>query len=403
MLQAAGNARWAWNWGLAKKQEAYKATGKTPSAIDLHRELNLLKKKPIEDGGVPWMYEASKCAPQEALRDLDQAFKRFFDRVKKGEKPGYPKFKNKNRGIGGFRLTDHIIAREDSIKLPSLGRVRLMPGEKGYLPLGKHSQASITEDCGRWFVSVVGPDFPEAEPNGFPSVGLDMGVAILAALSDGTMIENPKALGKVKKKLKRFDQALSRKQPESNNRRKAKAKRAGLHRRVRNVRRDALHKASTMLTKSHGQIAIEALKVKNMVKSGGTRKRGLNRVMHDASLGEFRRQLEYKGKRYGCEIVAVPPQYTSQRCSSCGHVDAGNRASQSVFKCLSCGFGCNADTNAAINILAAASWPEAQNACGGGVSPDSRQSSLKQESKQNPDRGSLEQRSLSCGTSCDKG
>ncbi len=383
MLQAAGNARWAWNWGLARKQEAYKATGKSPSAIDLHRELNALKKMPVEDGGVPWMYAASKCAPQEALRNLDVAFKRFFERVKNGEKPGYPKFKSRSRGIGGFALTDQIYVREDGIKLPSLGRVRFMPGEKGYLPLGKYAQASVTEDCGRWFVSVVGAETPESAPNGLPAVGVDMGVAVLAGLSDGTFIENPKALAKAKKKLRRADQAMSRKQPGSSNRRKAKAKRARLFRRVRNVRRDALHKATTMLTKSHGHIAIEDLRVKSMVKSGGARKRGLNRVMHDASLGEIRRQLEYKGRRHGCKITAVPPQYTSQRCSSCGHTEAGNRPSQSVFKCLRCGFACNADTNASINILAAASWPEALNACGETVRPRARtrRVSTKQESR----------------------
>lgn len=381
MLQASGNARWAWNWGLAKKQEAYQSTGKSPSAIDLHRELNALKRKPIEEGGIPWMYAASKCAPQEALRNLDVAFKRFFERVKRGEKPGYPKFKSRNKEIGGFALTGAICVVDDGVKLPSLGRVRLMPGEKGYIPLGKYAQASITEDCGRWYVSVVGPKIPEADPNELPSVGVDMGVTVLAALSDGTFIENPKAMAKAKKKLRRFDQSLSRKKPGSANRKKAKAKRAKLFRRVRNVRRDALHKATTMLTKSHGQVVIEDLKVKNMVKSGGARKRGLNRVMHDASLGEFRRQLEYKGKRYGCKVVAVPPHYTSQRCSSCGHTESGNRPTQSVFKCLSCGFACNADTNASINILAAASWTEAQNACGESVRPRKRQPSMKQESR----------------------
>lgn len=370
MLQAAGNARWAYNWGLRRKQEEYAKTGKSPSAIDLGKELVILKKMPVEDGGVPWMYEASKCAPHEALRDLDEAFKRFFGRVKKGITPvGYPRFKKRSDGIGGFRLTHPSTVYDNGIKLPRLGRMRLMPGEHGYIPLGKYSRATIREEVGRWFVSVVGAEIPDAAPNGLDAVGVDLGVSILATVSDGTRIANPKAFGKAKSKLKRLNQALSRTKKGSANRGKAKARLARAHYRVRNVRKDALHKATTMLTKSHGRIAIEDLKIGNMVRKGGSRKRGLNRVMHDASLSEFRRMLEYKGKRYGCEIEAVPAAYTSQRCSSCGHTEAGNRPSQAVFACLSCGHAANADLNAAINILAAASWSEAQNACGGSVRP----------------------------------
>ena len=94
LLQHAGAARWAYNWGLQRKIEAFKATGKSPSAIDLHRELNLLKKKTKEEGGIPWMYLSSKCAPQEALRNLDKAYDSFFRRCKKGDRvKGFPRFK----------------------------------------------------------------------------------------------------------------------------------------------------------------------------------------------------------------------------------------------------------------------------------------------------------------------
>src|SRR5581483_11556358 len=130
----AGAARWAYNRGLARKQEAYHATGTSPSAIDLHRELNVLKKTDL-----PWMYEVSKCAPQEALRNLDTAFAHFFRRVKlkqqgkwKG-KLGYPRPKSKKQGLGSFRLTGSIVVFPDAIQLPRLGRVRLK--ERGYLPV----------------------------------------------------------------------------------------------------------------------------------------------------------------------------------------------------------------------------------------------------------------------------
>ena len=367
LLQHAGNARWAYNWGLSRHKEAYErwvAEGKPkkwkgwPNAISLHRDLNTLKKASPEDGGVPWMYEASKAAPQEALRDLDRAFRNFLSGRAK-----YPRLKSRSRGVGGFRLTGTIKADHRTIQLPVIGRVKFQPGEQGYLPWGKHAQVSVTEQAGRWFVSVVGPEVCEATPEG-PEVGLDLGVARLATLSDGTIIENPRALARGQRKIKRLQQEVSRKKKGSANRGKARRRLATAHARVRNVRRDALHKVTTTIAKSHGKVVVEDLKVRNMTAGGGSRKRGLNRVVLDAAFGEFRRLLEYKGKLYGCEVVAVPPHYTSQRCSECGHIERGNRRSQSEFRCLSCGHEANADLNAAINILAAASSSEAENACG---------------------------------------
>jgi len=375
LLQHAGNARWAFNWGLARKKEAWairkdsldagvptKDAPRVPTAIDLHRELNKLKQLPVEEGGVPWMYESSKCAPQEALRNLDRAFQHFFRRVKAGEKPGYPRFKSRNRGIGGFTLTGSIRAEIRVMVLPRIGRLRIKPGDHGYLPIGSYGSATVTEQAGRWFVSIAGPEVVEAVPNGKPAVGLDLGVVRLATLSDGTVIENPKALAVGQKKIKRLQKEVSKKKKGSANRGKARAKLAKAHARVTSVRKDALHKATTTIAKNHGKVSIEDLRVRNMTRSGGLRKRGLNRVVLDASFSEFRRLLEYKGQLYGCKIVAVPAAYTSQRCSACGHVEKGNRTSQAEFCCLSCGFEANADLNAAINILVAGSCSDTLNA-----------------------------------------
>ena len=128
LLRHAGAKRWTYNWRLRRKIEEYEKTGKSPSATALHRELNRLKKAPPGEGGVPWMYEVSKCAPQEALRDLDRAFQNFFRRLKTGEKPGFPRFKSKKKGIGSFRLTGTIRVFERHIQLPRLGRLR--PGDR---------------------------------------------------------------------------------------------------------------------------------------------------------------------------------------------------------------------------------------------------------------------------------
>lgn len=382
LLQHAGNARWAYNWGLRRKQEAYKvrkaalATGvpkeeapKVPTAVDLHRELNALKKLPVEAGGVPWMYAASKCAPQEALRNLDEAFTHFFRRCReKAPKKGYPKFKSRKRGIGGFRLTGTVKVAQKEVTLPTIGRVRTMSGEAAYLPTGKHGEVAVTEKAGRWFVSVreQGESRP-ALPNGGPSVGLDMGVRKLAVLSDEVVFENRKALAGALRQLQRANRRVHRRQKGSANRGKARQRLAKVHYHVGNLRRDALHKASTAITKRYGRVVIEDLKIQNMT-SKGRFKSGLNRVMLDASLGEFRRMLEYKGILYGCEIVVVHPAYTSQDCSCCGaRNDCG---SSEIYRCASsCGLVIDRDFNAARNILkAAASRSEAQNACGATVS-----------------------------------
>ena len=175
--------------------EAYRNSKKVPTAIDLHRELNRLKKSELS-----WMYAVSKCAPQEALRNLDQAYAHFFRRVKEkkaGKKipAGFPKFKSKKNGVGGFRLTGAIHVYEKAIQLPRLGRLRLK--ERGYLPMeGVHIlSATVSERAGRWFVSIqVEQEIPDPQANYQPVVGVDLGILALATFSDGTRIENPHAL-----------------------------------------------------------------------------------------------------------------------------------------------------------------------------------------------------------------
>src|SRR5260370_27132526 len=188
----AGAARWAYNWGLARKQEVYRTTGKSPSAMDLHRELNALKHT-----AVPWMYEVSKCAPQEALRNLDRAFDGFFRRAalqKAGKhrgKVGFPRVKPKKRGLRSFRLTGSIAVVADAIQLPRLGRLRLK--ERGDLPTSgvKVLSATVSEQAGHWYVSVQVEQEREVATNTRPVVGVDLGVKTLATLSAGTVIPTP--------------------------------------------------------------------------------------------------------------------------------------------------------------------------------------------------------------------
>jgi transposase len=248
----AGAARYAYNWGLSRKQEVYQQTGRSISAMELHRELNQLKQTEL-----PWMYEVSKAAPQEALRDLDDAFRRFFRRVQlktegkwKG-KLGYPKFKTKRKGLGSFRLTGSIHIYECAVDLPRLGSLRLH--ERGYLPTSgvQVLSAIVCEEAGRWFVSVqVEEEVPDPPPGTGEPIGVDLGIKTLAQCSDGMTIENPKALRSELKRIRRLHRRLSRKAKGSKNRTKARQRLARKYARVAHIRRDALHQGTSRLTRA---------------------------------------------------------------------------------------------------------------------------------------------------------
>src|SRR5947209_9019592 len=217
-LKHAGCARKAYNWGLARKQAARAAGLPMPTARQLHRELNALKATEFS-----YMYEVSKCAPQEALIDLDNAFRHFFRKVnlkKQGKwrgKCGYPQFKSRKKGIGGFRLTGALHVFEKSIQLPRLGTLRLK--EHGYLPVGaKVAQATVSECAGRWYVSIqVAQEVAEPLPATGPVIGVDLGIKTLAVVSDGREIHNPKALRTRLKKLQRLSRWHPSKQKGSAN------------------------------------------------------------------------------------------------------------------------------------------------------------------------------------------
>jgi putative transposase len=361
-LKHAGAARFAYNWGLSRYEAEYKAGRKTPNAQSLHKELNALKQTEL-----PWMYEVSKCAPQEALRDLEKAFKNFFRKCKlkkigkwKG-KCGYPKLKSKKKGIGSFRLTGAIHVEEGHVQLPRLGRLRLK--EKGYIPTEgvKILSATVSEQAGRWFVSVqVEEEQPDPTLAMGNTVGVDLGIKALATCSDGTVMENPKALRSNLKKLRRLSRRHSRKQKGSKNRAKATRKLARLHAHIANIRSDTLHKATSWITAKTKPdqerptcIVIEDLNVSGMLKN-----HKLARSIADVGFYEFRRQLAYKAVLSGSLVYTVSRwEPSSKTCSWCGWVDEDLQLSDRIFHCKECGYVADRDLNAAINLaLAAAFW-----------------------------------------------
>jgi putative transposase len=222
----------------------------------------------------------------------------------------------------------------------------------------------VSQSCGKWFIAIqtereVVPPVHEATS----AIGVDLGIARFATLSDGTAIAPVNSFRKHQRRLARAQRAVARKKKFSRNWVKANRRVQRIHATIAHVRRDFLHKSSTALSKNHALICIEDLKVRNMSKSAkgskeqpGTNvkaKSGLNRAILDQGWSEFRRQLEYKQAWRGGLVVAVPPHHTSQRCACCGHVDAANRKSQARFECVACSYRNNADVNAASNILAA--------------------------------------------------
>jgi len=374
-----GAARFAYNWGLARLKEALEQGRPLPSAIQLHKEWNRWKRE-----NAPWWVEVSKCAPQEAFRDLERAVRNWRE-----GRANFPRFKRKKSlDDNKARLTGSIRVTPRHVKLPRIGKVRTKERTDKLLELiqaGKARilSATISREADRWFVSltcvVERPDPEPREVRGPEDiVGVDLGLESFITLSDGTKVEAPKPLKKALRLLERRSRQLSRKQKFSQNFRKASLRLVRLHRRIRNIRRDFLHKVTTWLAKTKPVIVVESLNVRGMSQNGH-----LSQAIHDVGWGMFRRMLEYKCQWYGARLIVVPQDFPSTKaCSNCGEIGPPLPLSQRVFRCEACGLEIDRDWNAALNLwqygLATLNGPTGSslgsNACGEGKFP-----SLKQE------------------------
>jgi len=377
LQQHTGVARFVYNWGLEQRISLFKnnqGTARFTDAMKQHKLLNSLKKTQFS-----WMYECSKCAPQESLRDLHRAFQNFYRGMKQGKKVGFPKFKRK--GVrNSFRLTGTIRFEGRKIQLPRIGKIRIKEKRKRYYS-GHILSVTIRRRATRWFVSVtVEEELPNPKYISGNTVGVDLGVKTLATISDGTTFSNPRALGRRLKKVMHLSRSLSRKKKGSRNLEKAKLRLAKMYLKTFNIRQDTLHKVTTYLAKSHSKIVIEDLGVSGMMKN-----RRLSRVIADVGLYEFRRQLEYKCQWYGSQLVIAPRIFpSSKRCSSCGHKKKELSLSEREYHCEQCGIQIDRDLNAALNLVTV-SLPETQTACEEDVRLDANpyrfteQTSMKQE------------------------
>ena len=341
MSQAAGTARFAYNWALSEWKKQYEAwkqdnTLSKPSQEALRRQLNSIKRKQF-----PWMLEVTKNAPQMAIIQLGQAFKNFF-----AGRSRYPKFRKKGRDDRFTLTNDQFSIDAFRIRIPRLGWVRMRESLRF---AGKIMSATISRVANRWFVSITvdtedNSHLPKAENQG--AAGVDLGVSALATLSTGEIIAGPKPHKALLSRLKRLSRSLSRKQKGSANRGKVKIKLAKLHARIASIRTDALHKLTTDLTRRFHSIGIENLNVRGMMKN-----RHLSRAVADMSFYEFRRQLQYKTAMRGGQVVVADRFYPSSKtCSVCGYKLESLPLSVRKWKCPGCGTDHDRDLNAAINL-----------------------------------------------------
>jgi putative transposase len=217
---------------------------------------------------------------------------------------------------------------------------------------------TISRHADRWFISFKIEVEPTITPKLVEGVGVDLGVNSIATLSTGETFKGAKSYKKYEKKLTLLQYLLRHKQVGSSNYNKAQLKIARLHRKIVNIRSDTLHKLTTYISKNHAVIGLEDLNVSGMMAN-----RKLAKAIGDMGFHEFRRQLEYKCQLYGSQLVFVDRFYPSSKtCSNCGHVKESLSLSERVFKCDECGFECDRDTNASINLEKAAS--SVVSACG---------------------------------------
>ena len=351
--QIAGCCRFAYNYFLAQRIQEYRTDFVMPNYYVQAVQLPSLKEE------YPWLKEVPSQTLQQTLKDLDQAYKNFFRRVKTGGVLGFPKYKKK--GVqDSFRYPQGIKVEGSRIFLPKVGWVAF---HRSRDIQGKIKNVTVSKSASGWYVSIqTEQDVADATHTSTTPVGIDVGVKIFAALSNGTTYEPANSLRKLEKQLAKAQRNVTRKKKGSNNRKKQIKKLALLHEKIANTRMDYLHKASTDISKNHAVVVLEDLKVSNMSRSAkGTvdnpgknvkAKAGLNKSILDQGWSMFRNMIEYKLKYSGGELILVNPKYTSQTCSNCGHVSKDNRKTQSNFQCIECAHELNADVNAAKNILA---------------------------------------------------
>lgn len=348
-----GPCRYIYNKALAIQKENHEAGNKFISYVSMAKHLTPWRNDPE----TPWLKEAPYHCQQQALKNLDRSFKNFFEK-----RSDFPCFK-KRSDRGSFRFPDSGQIKLDQansrVFLPKLGWIRY---RKSRNIEGKVCNATVTHQGEKWFVSIQTErkiEKPIERPKAM--LGIDMGIARFATMHDGTYIEPLNSFKKYRQRLAKYQRRMSRKIKFSKNWHKARVKVRKVHTKIKDVRKDFIHKATTKISKNHALVCVEDLKIRSMSKSArGTaekpgknikQKSTLNCCILDQGWGMFRSQLGYKLEWNGGMLLSVAPHYTSQECPLCNHTNEDNRKTQTKFRCVSCDYENHADVVGAINVL----------------------------------------------------
>ena len=347
LWQSVGTARFIYNWTLARQEENYKDGGKFISDGVLRKELTQLKKSDLS-----WLNKVSNNVSKQAVKDACNAYKRFFKGL-----TDKPKFKSRRKSKKSFYNDNYKLKIKEG-KLVNIEKVGWIKTNE-QLPIGvKYSNPRISYDNKYWYISVGIEQEEIQEELTNVSLGIDLGLKELAICSDGTVYKNinkTNIVRKIEKRLKRLQKQVSRKY-EQNKRGKEYVKTKNIiklekqiqqvHRRLANIRNNYLHQTTTSIVKTKPyRVVIEDLNVKGMMKN-----RHLSDAIRKQGFYEFKRQLEYKCKYRGIELIVADRFYPSSKtCSSCGNIKKDLKLSDRVYKC-SCGLNIDRDLNASINL-----------------------------------------------------
>lgn len=357
----AGSCRYVFNRALALQKKRYEQGEKKLGYAGLCRELTFWRK----ENDTRWLQHSHSQVLQQSLKDLERAYQNFFKK-----RADFPRFKRRG-ARDAFRYPQGVKLDQSHsrVYLPKVGWVRYRNSRE---VLGEISNVTVSRHCDKWYVSIqTERDVPLVAHPSTTAVGVDVGIARLATLSDGTVFESVNSFKYHQQTLALHQSKLRKKKKFSSNWKKQTNKISRLHRKIAHIRQDYLQQITHIISKSHAMVCVEDLQIKNMSKSAaGTialpgknvrAKSGLNKSILDQGWHEFRRQLEYKQAWRGGVVIAVQPHHTSQTCPKCGHVAANNRKTQAMFCCEQCSYESNADLVGAMNILRAG---HAQLACG---------------------------------------
>ncbi len=344
--QYAGASRFLYNRGFEQRKTAYEKEGKSIKHYDQNNELVSLKKQETTQ----WLKEIHSQVLQQALQNLERAFQNFFQNVKLGKKPGFPRFKCK--GVrDSFRYPQGVKVEADNVYLPKIEWTRF---HKSREIEGTIKQTTITREGEHWYIAFSTeyeiPDPPAVPLQDEKAVGIDMGLTRFATMASGsnnksTYVSNPRFLAKYLPRLRVLSRRLSKKVKFSKNWLKAKKQLAKLHAKIKHCREDFAHKLSTNVVKSHHIICVEGLKIANLIEKGT---KSMSRAIADARWRHFLRCLEYKAKALGKHFVETSPYFPStQTCSGC-RCKKKMKLSDRYYRCPHCSLVIDRDLNSAI-------------------------------------------------------